>query len=176
MKKVVMTLLMLVAMSSLILAQDYGNGQIYAGPGMMNQVYNGPGMNKFYGTGGNNGGGHDHNVYFKAVLTGDNQVPSVNTSAMGMGTFVLNAKANTLTYNINYTDLSSNETMAHFHGPAMSGYSAPPVFTLPMGDMKAGVWHYDPKMEKSILNGKIYVNVHSEMFPNGEIRGQLMRV
>ena len=67
--------------------------------------------------------------------------------------------------------------MAHFHGPAMPGQnggvqigidaasnpsSGSAILTLDqVDDLLAGLW---------------YVNIHSEMFPAGEIRGQVLAV
>ena len=45
---------------------------------------------------------------------------------------------------------------------------------LPAGNLKAGTWAYDASEEEGILNGHYYVNVHTNTFPGGEVRGQIV--
>lgn len=98
---------------------------------------------------------------------------SVVTNATGKGVFVINTANNTLAYNLSFANLSATETVAHFHGFAALGSSAPPLITIPSGSPKIGVWQYTDAQEANILAGLAYVNVHSSNFPNGEIRAQL---
>ena len=108
-----------------------------------------------------------------ASLDGAQEVPAVTTTATGTGVFELDPVANTISFNITYADLSSAETQAHFHGYAPAGQNANIVFNLPMGSHKTGTWTYPQTDEASILNGLLYVNVHSSNNTNGEIRGQI---
>jgi hypothetical protein len=49
------------------------------------------------------------------------------------------------------------------------------LFTLPNGKMINGIWNYSQNREDDILDGKTYVNVHSTKYPDGEIRGQIIK-
>jgi uncharacterized protein YjdB len=115
---------------------------------------------------------------FETTLSGANEVPAIplgSRTATGSGTFVIDTEANTLTFDIQYSGLTSVETVAHIHGPAGVGLNAPPVFDLPATlGTKTGTWNYPENLEADILAGNMYVNVHTQLFPNGEIRGQIL--
>lgn len=112
---------------------------------------------------------------FTASLSGSQEVPPTASPATGSGTFTIDTNANTLSFNITTSGLTGGaETGAHIHGPAASGVNAPIVFALPLGASKIGVWNYPEAMEADILAGRTYVNVHTLLFPNGEIRGQIL--
>jgi hypothetical protein len=114
-------------------------------------------------------------VYHRvAILMGEQETPPVATSAIGAGDFIIDTCANTVTYYITYSCLSAPETAAHFHGFAPPGVAAGVIQPLPLGNVKTGVWVYAEADETAILNGRVYVNVHSTAFPGGEIRGQMV--
>jgi hypothetical protein len=70
---------------------------------------------------------------FVAQLDGAQEVPPVTTAATGNGTVALNAAGDTITANLSFTGLSSNQTAAHIHGPANVGVNAPVLFNLGTG-------------------------------------------
>lgn len=109
-----------------------------------------------------------------ATLTGAKQVPVNSSTATGNGTFTINTVNNTLSFNISFSGLTGTETGAHIHGPATATQNAPVLFSLPLGSPKVGVWNYPEAQEADILAGRMYVNVHSTVFPDGEIRGQIV--
>ena len=113
-------------------------------------------------------------IAMKAKLAGRNEVPIVRTSSKGEGKFWVDTQNNTLYYDISYRRLSSDETGAHIHGFALPGVEADVLHPLPLGESKTGSWNYTEDMEEKILEGQTYVNIHSEMFPGGEIRGQIL--
>lgn len=114
-------------------------------------------------------------VNLRATLRGANQIPSVNSRAIGVGRFSLNTRDNTLRFDIRFSGLSSAETSAHIHGPASTTENAGVLFALPSGSPKTGTWNYPESVEADLLRGRTYVNVHSANFPAGEIRGQIVR-
>jgi hypothetical protein len=109
-----------------------------------------------------------------ALLTGDQEVPPNASTAVGSARFEVDTCANTLRYRIAYSCLTSAETAAHIHGPAGPGVNAGVVHPLPAGNPKVGVWNYPEAAEADILSGRMYVNIHTTMFPGGEIRGQIV--
>jgi len=79
-----------------------------------------------------------------------------------------------LTWTITYSGLSRNATAAHFHGPAKEGENAGPMVPIKQLDrpMKGSATLTEDQ-SKALTGGKIYVNVHTAKYPDGEIRGQL---
>lgn len=114
-------------------------------------------------------------LHFGAVLTGAQEVPFVSTTATGTGTFLLTSAG--LQYDITLANLSGSLiTGAHFHRGA-TGVSGPVLEPITFNsDLHAfGTWTDLTESERDdILNGLIYVNVHTQAYPNGEIRGQVL--
>jgi hypothetical protein len=116
--------------------------------------------------------------HYEAALTGDQEVPPVDTEATGQGHFTLDAGRNTLHYHVAVSDITG-VTASHIH-KAPVGVNGPVVFPLFMGD---GVFDPDNPVGGGVglgaenlvdlLTGFYYVNVHTEAHPAGEIRGQI---
>lgn len=113
-------------------------------------------------------------IGMKAKLSGGSEVPATTSTARGEAKFLINTQNNTLQFEIKVQGLNGVETGAHIHGPATTTQNAGVLFTLPTGTIKIGTWNYSESQEADILAGRTYVNVHSDKFPNGEIRGQIM--
>ena len=113
--------------------------------------------------------------------SGSQEVPAVATSATGTLSGSYNARTNLLTYSINWTGLSGNVSVAHFHGPADAGVSADPVHDISImtngmtGSTSASVT-LSESTESHLLNGKLYYNLHTVLHPGGEIRGQVSAI
>ena len=117
---------------------------------------------------------------FTATLT---NWPNVNTSANGTGTFTLYSD-NSVAYRIDVSNIQ-NVTAAHIHegGPGATG----PVVVGFFG----GVFNGSGMLAEGTFNpsdvtgiafdelitrmgtGTVYVNVHTQQNPGGEIRGQI---
>lgn len=139
---------------------------------------------------------------FSAVLTGDKEVPPVNTDATGKIKLIANPQQSMLDYQISISDLNGVITGAHIHKGSV-GTNGPVVATLKTGNTFAGasasssgsgggststsvsgtITTADLKgplagkqvtdLIRLIEDGKAYVNVHTHQNSNGEIRGQL---
>ena len=112
-------------------------------------------------------------VILKTRLTGAKEVPANDSPARGMGIFALDRANNTLLFWINYSGLEGARTGAHIHGPAMAGENAPVMISLPVGKPITGSAYVTDEQETALMSGLAYVNIHSDEYPNGEIRGQL---
>ena len=141
--------------------------------------------------------------HFSAVLTGDNEVPPVNTDATGKIKLFANPQQSTLDYQFSISDLNGVVTGAHIHKGSI-GINGPVVATLKTGNTFAGasastsgtdgggststsvsgtITSADLKgplagkqitdLIRLIEDGKAYVNVHTDQNSNGKIRGQL---
>jgi hypothetical protein len=124
------------------------------------------------------------NLGFTAVMDTTQEVPSPPTpsSASGTGSFSLNPAMNELRFDITVDNLTGPISAAHFHqGPPDE--AGPPVRTLTdefNGNTASGYWRSsdsEPLTEalvQALLDGNIYVNVHTADNPQGEIRGQMI--
>ena len=111
-------------------------------------------------------------LLFVANLTGAQETPPNNSTATGRASLVLSPDEKTARVSLTFAGLSSGQTDAHIHGPALPGVSAPPVFPLPLGQLSDFSITLTPAQVQDLKNGLFYVNVHSSNFPTGEIRGQ----
>jgi len=107
---------------------------------------------------------------FEATLSG--AAAGTDSPATGTVEATLNDAQTELSYTISYSGLVAPETMAHFHN-APPGESGPPVHTLPPENPKVGTWEISAEMVSELLAGNIYVNIHTEEHPGGEIAGWL---
>jgi hypothetical protein len=111
---------------------------------------------------------------YSCILNPRQETPPVAAGPLGAGRFVIDTDANTVTYRIVFSGLTSTETQAHIHGFAGPGTPASVLVPLPLGNPKVGVWNYTEPQEASILAGLAYANVHTTNNPGGEIRGQIV--
>jgi hypothetical protein len=116
---------------------------------------------------------------FTAVLTGGQEVPQNDSEAFGVVFVTFDTITKTLCYSITFNNLGSDETAAHFHGPAAPGQDAGVVFSItPVpGKSKNGcVGPLSTRQIRELDKGQWYINVHSVGFPEGEIRGQVLPI
>lgn len=106
-------------------------------------------------------------------LSGEAEVPPVKTSASGIGTIIIGperAISGMITTN------GMKATMAHIHEGA-EGSNGP--IAIPLARDAQGNWsipdrtRLTEKQYEALMAGRLYVNVHSETFPGGEVRAQL---
>ena len=121
--------------------------------------------------------GFERPIRLTARLDANQVVPPTLSLCQGSGTFVLDPIANTLSFDVSYGGLiGGNETGSHFHGPAAVGQIGQELFTLPLGNRKIGVWSYPETIERALIRGLVYVDVHSLELIQGECRGQILPV
>lgn len=108
------------------------------------------------------------------VLKGSAEVPPVSTSATGTGQITV-FPDHTIRGSVKLSGMTP--TMAHIH-EAAAGKNGPPIITLSQSGDGFAV-PADAKLSDaqyaSYVAGNLYVNVHSSQYPNGELRGQLLR-
>jgi len=116
---------------------------------------------------------HAQVLNFTLTLDGSQEVPVNSSTATGLGTATLDLSSNLFSWNFAYSGLSSNETASHFHAAAPLCQTAGVVITLPLGSPKIGSQVVTAPQRDEIIQGWWYVNVHTTMFPGGEIRAQV---
>ena len=115
---------------------------------------------------------------FTATLSGSNEIPQNTSTASGMGMFTLTntlsgtETLNTLRYTIRSTGILT-PTVQHVHrgGPLVAGDV---VFALPAGEPKIGSGTLNTDDLGLLRGAMLYANLHSQTYPGGEIRGQLI--
>jgi CHRD domain len=155
---------------------------------------------------GQNQGAHHHNehdtdhegreIQFHIRLSGDQQVPGVNTTAFGFAEVRLSEDNSTLSFRVVVCNIA-NVTASHIHvgaaatnGPVvLPFFGSPPLFSSTRGcdtlaegtrtsaDLvirpAAGINNWTDFIN-ALIAGNTYVNVHTTAHPGGEIRGQLI--
>jgi hypothetical protein len=110
--------------------------------------------------------------------SGAQEVPAVTTTASGTLTGSYDTVSKSLIYSVSWTGLSGDATAAHFHGPALAGEVAPPIETLSIVTNGSAGTATDTITASSVLHvalmaGRVYYNVHTAAYPDGEIRGHV---
>ncbi|MDN5934635.1 MAG: CHRD domain-containing protein [Nitrosospira sp.] len=109
----------------------------------------------------------------KANLSGDQEVPPVQTSATGTGAIIVeddkSVKGTITTFGIKGTSAHIHEGAAGKNGPDLIALkkTSDGEWSVPSG-AKLTDAQYD-----AYKAGNLYVNIHSEAHPSGELRGQL---
>ena len=142
-------------------------------------------------------------LVFTTTLTGAQEVPPSGSPGIGSALVTIDTVTNLMTVNVAFAGLQSPTTIGHIHCCAGPGATAIPATTVPsFPGFPTGVTTgtylqtfdltaastYNPAFIAAnggtvagaqaafiagLLNGQAYFNIHTELFPNGEIRGQL---
>ena len=113
---------------------------------------------------------------FKASLSGKNEVPPNSVAATGTVTATYDTASKMLTWKGSYSGLTGPATAAHFHGPAPAGKNAGVMVPIsPNGPAFEGSATLTDAQAKALVDGDMYVNVHTAANKGGEIRGQLTK-
>lgn len=142
-------------------------------------------------------------LVFIATLTGAQEVPPAASPGIGFAVVTVDTVAHTLMVSVTFSGLVSPTTVSHIHccaPPGINAGVATPVPTFP--GFPAGVqdgsytntfdltnissfnpafitaqggtvFGAEAALLAGLLNGTAYFNIHTMMFPGGEIRGQL---
>jgi len=128
-------------------------------------------------SGGTGGAGGTNTQTYSMTLTASQEVPANGSTATGDVQVTLNKTTGAITVTGSFTGLTSNAIAAHIHGPAAVGSTAPVIVPLTVPSSLAGTVTGTATMStvqmNDMLNQMTYVNIHSEMFPDGEIRAQI---
>jgi hypothetical protein len=115
-------------------------------------------------------------VFFKGTLEGSQEVPPNSSLAAGVVIAQYDTATNIIEVFGDYKNLSSIALASHIH-QAQFGVSGPIIVPLTIaGTITGSIRGTDTlsdSAEQALLAGMMYVNVHSDSFPAGEIRAQL---
>lgn len=123
---------------------------------------------------------------FLSGFNGANERPTPNSS---VGTYTINllrydssiGSFGRFDVNVDFNGLTSTANNAHIHGFADANTAAGVIqgmsFTAATSGNVSGVWSPGSASDvNGLFNGMTYLNLHSQNFPGGEWRGQLVPV
>jgi hypothetical protein len=114
---------------------------------------------------------------FQGTLSGANEVPPNGSPGTGTATVILNDAGTEIAYTISYTGLVGTVTASHIHkAPIGTNGSVIIGFSPPLGSTSGvfgGVAAVTPAQVADLLAGLYYVNIHTNVYPGGELRAQL---
>jgi hypothetical protein len=115
---------------------------------------------------------------FIANLSGLQEVPRNNSVGTGIGKVFLNATEDRIVMSLTFSGLGSSQTASHIHGASLPGVNAPILFNIGSQGATSGsfpdlFFAVTPSQVANLKAGQFYFNVHSNVLPNGEIRGQI---
>jgi CHRD domain len=141
---------------------------------------------------------------FFANLSGANEVPPTSSTGTGFATVVLDPTAQTLQVSATFSGLTTNDIMAHIHccaplgtnvgvattvpafpgfplgvtsgtyGPMTFDLTQPLIYNPAFVTLEGGLAQAEAALIGGIETQQAYFNIHTTMFPGGEIRGQLV--
>ncbi|MBT8132317.1 MAG: VPLPA-CTERM sorting domain-containing protein [Gammaproteobacteria bacterium] len=96
------------------------------------------------------------------------------SSATGSASMTYDNVSGLFSWNISWTTLDGNVTVAHFHGPAQPGQNAGVQVVIDeLNSPSSGSAMISAAQGGDLLAGLWYINIHSDLHPGGEIRGQV---
>lgn len=112
---------------------------------------------------------------YNVLLDGLQEVPANASPGTGTAIVLFDDATGAMTVNGSFTGFTGLSTNAHVHGYAGPGVSAGVVFGLTFSPgVTSGTFSGNGITDiANTLAGLTYINVHSQTFPGGEIRGQI---
>ncbi len=114
-------------------------------------------------------------VKMMATLDGAQQNPPVTTDGKGAAELSYDTETKMLSWTVEYSGLSGPAAAGHIHGPAAKGKNA--GVAVPFADEVASPVKGEAKLTddqaKALMDGMMYVNIHTAAHKDGEIRGQI---
>ena len=111
---------------------------------------------------------------YRARLSPMPTTPQTVTTILGEGEVILTLNGNSLTVEGNFSGMSSAATGAHIHNgpPAQPG---PVIHTLEVSQSTegelSGTLSLSDEQVAALSNNELYIQIHSESNPPGELRG-----
>jgi hypothetical protein len=117
-------------------------------------------------------------LMFIAVMNGGQVVPPSTSNALGVGFLTFDTQTKRLCYSLTYSGMLGTETQAHLHGDALPGQTNQVLYDMaPYGSPKvACLGPLKPNEERLLKQEKMYIQIHTDIFVAGEIRGQVLSI
>ena len=96
------------------------------------------------------------------------------SDAFAEAQFTYDSGSRALEYYVNYDGVAPAKV--DIHGPAVAGENAPALVTLHLSESPiSGIVTLTQEQAAALLAGKTYLDIHSNTYPDGEIRGQITK-
>jgi CHRD domain len=116
-------------------------------------------------------------IVYKSVINAKNVTTPNDSKGTGTAEVTYDTATKTLSWTINFDELTGPPTMAHFHGPAAAGANAGVALMIganPTSPAKGSATLTDAQAA-DLQNGLWYINIHTAANRGGEIRGQVVK-
>lgn len=115
-----------------------------------------------------------YNEQYTATLNAASEVPPNPTAGTGTGTLSVDTSTRMMTARVTTTGVPG--VAAHIHEGA-AGVNGPIQIHLAESSAGSGVWNATAQLTDAQLTalraGNLYFNVHTAVYPDGQIRGQI---
>ena len=109
-----------------------------------------------------------------AHLLGSTEVPATQSDAFAEAQFTYDSTSHALQYYVNYDGVTPEKV--DLHGPAAGNEKAPAALNIPLSNSPmSGTVELTPEQGRQLLAGKMYLDIQSQKYPDGEIRGQIVK-
>ena len=109
------------------------------------------------------------------TATGAEEVPPVNTNAVATALVNLDQSNGKLSWWVEHAGLTGNHDKSHFH-KAPVGANGGVQISIGTGNPIVGFAFLTGAQVADLLAGLWYLNLHTSVFPGGEVRGQVVDV
>jgi hypothetical protein len=118
-------------------------------------------------------------ITFCARLSPDEESAPTESPAIGLGTFILRRSDLQLGWYVKFEKLSGPAVEAEIHAPQRPGANAPAIFPLApsrhiTSPIRGALVLNDGQLQY-LLDDRMYVNITTRKYPEGELRAQLRR-
>ena len=120
----------------------------------------------------------DDDIFYVATITDDEQSVPTESPGSGIAEFRLERATLKLSWKITYQGLTSPPIIAGLYGPENVGANAGQVVDLGTRGLKSpiiGSTIISDGVLGYLTTGRVYVNIHTTRYRDGELRGQLRR-
>jgi hypothetical protein len=117
-------------------------------------------------------------IIFYADLSADEESAVTESPGVGRVNFTLERDTLKFTWVLMYRDLTSPPTGAHVHGPQTPGGEAAVLFNMApdgVASPTSGSKMLNEGELAYLMSDRIYVNLHTEKYPAGELRGSIRK-
>ncbi len=118
-------------------------------------------------------------IHFYADMSADEQSAYTESPGVGRADFVLERSTLRLSWTVTFSKLTSPPTALAIHGPQAPGSNAGVIIDMGKNGVRSPVKGSAILTEgqlEYLLTGRTYVNLSTQKYKVGELRGQIMRL